>query len=171
MLNLLTKTIANMVTLLNLIFGSLSLFHTLSHNYQTAAILILLAVLMDGLDGRVARRLNAESELGKELDSLCDLVSFGVAPAFLIYTQAFSQPYPTLGIVAAIFFIVCGALRLARFNILNIKDYFIGVPITIAGMLLAIVSLLTAYLGSLIILFIVLALAILMVSNFKVPKP
>ncbi len=170
MRNLMTRTVANVVTLLNIILGSLSLVFTLDHNYQIAAILILLAVVMDSLDGRVARKLNAESEMGKELDSLCDLVSFGVAPAILLYTQVLAQPFEILGTLAVILLIVCGALRLARFNILNIKEYFLGVPITLNGMLLAVVSLFAAYLDPVIVLLAVFALALLMVSNFKVPK-
>ncbi len=170
MLNLMTRTFANVVTLLNIIFGSLSLVFTLNQDYKTAAILILLAVVMDSVDGRVARKLNAESEMGKELDSLCDLVSFGVAPAILVYAQVLAQPYEILGILSVILFIVCGALRLARFNILNIKEYFLGIPITFSGMLLALISLLAAYVPPVMILLAVFILALLMVSNFKVPK-
>jgi len=170
LLNLMTKTFANLVTMLNIILGSLSLIYTLNHDYKTAAILILLAVVMDGLDGKVARKLDAESELGKELDSLCDLVSFGVAPAILIYSQVLSLHFIILGILVTLLFIVCGALRLARFNVLNISEYFVGVPITFAGMLMAAISLLAAWINPLIIILLVFALALLMVSNIKVPK-
>lgn len=165
-----TRTFANVVTLLNIIFGSLSLIYTLNHDYKIAAILILVAVVMDGLDGKVARKLDAESEMGKELDSLCDLVSFGVAPAILLYSQVLHQHFILLSMLVTLLFIVCGALRLARFNVLNISEYFVGIPITISGMLLAAVSLLAIYINPVIIIILVFVLALLMVSNIKVPK-
>lgn len=170
MLNLLNKSYANTITLLNIIFGSLSLIYTLHGDYTSAAVFILLAVVMDGLDGKVARKLDIMSQLGKELDSLCDLVSFGVAPALLIYAQVLDPYIYSLGTFAAVFFIVCGAFRLARFNVLNISDYFVGIPITLAGFLAAVLSLLAAWLPGNLILVLMLLLAILMVSNFKVRK-
>ena len=121
------------MTLLNIIFGSLSLVYTLNNEYSTAAIFILLAVLMDSLDGRIARKLDISSQFGKELDSLCDLVSFGVAPSLLVYSQVLDPYVYSLGLVAAILYIVCGAFRLARFNVLNMSDSFMGIPITMAG--------------------------------------
>jgi CDP-diacylglycerol--serine O-phosphatidyltransferase len=170
LLELLNKSYANTITLLNIIFGTLSLISTMRGDFNTAAIFILLAVLMDGLDGKVARRLDIMSQLGKELDSLCDLVSFGVAPALLIYAQVLDPYIYSLGVLAAVLYIVCGAFRLARFNVLNISDYFIGIPITMAGAIVAVISLLAAWLPSTLILAILLLLAIMMVSNFKVPK-
>lgn len=170
MLDLLNKSCANTITLLNIIFGTLSLIYTMRGDFNTAAIFILLAVLMDSLDGKVARRLDIMSQLGKELDSLCDLVSFGVAPALLIYAQVLDPYIFSLGVLAAVLYIVCGAFRLARFNVLNISDYFIGIPITMAGAIVAVISLLAAWLPSTLILAILLLLAIMMVSNFKVPK-
>jgi CDP-diacylglycerol--serine O-phosphatidyltransferase len=170
LLELLNKSYANTITLLNIIFGTLSLISTMRGDFNTAAIFILLAVLMDGLDGKVARRLDIMSQLGKELDSLCDLVSFGVAPALLIYAQVLDPYIFSLGVIAAVLYIVCGAFRLARFNVLNISDYFVGIPITMAGAIVAVISLLAAWLPSTLILAILLLLAIMMVSNFKVPK-
>jgi CDP-diacylglycerol--serine O-phosphatidyltransferase (EC 2.7.8.8) len=133
----LSKMFANVVTILNIIFGTLAITYILAQEYRTAALLVLVAVIMDGADGRIARKLDSTSELGKELDSLCDLVSFGVAPAILLYSQVLQSHYHTLGLMVCILFVVCGALRLARFNILNISEYFLGIPITIAGLLLA----------------------------------
>lgn len=170
MLNFINKSYANTITLLNIIFGSLSLIYTIHGSFTNAAIFIILAVVMDGLDGKVARRLDIMSEFGKELDSLCDLVSFGVAPALLIYMQVLNPYLYSLGIIAAVLYIVCGAFRLARFNTLNISDYFVGIPITLAGLLVALVSLFAARLPSNLILAILLLLAVMMVSNFKVPK-
>lgn len=170
MLDFVSKSSANTITLINLLFGSLSLVSTLDQNYRTAAFFILLAMVMDGLDGRLARRLGIISEIGKELDSLCDLVSFGVAPAILLYSQVL-QPFPfMLGLIAAVLYIMCGAFRLARFNVLNIKDYFVGIPITLAGAALAIVSLCSAFIPGYIILVVTIFLAYMMISNFKVRK-
>ncbi len=168
----LSKMFANVVTILNIIFGTLAITYILAQEYRTAALLVLVAVIMDGADGRIARKLDSTSELGKELDSLCDLVSFGVAPAILLYSQVLQSHYHTLGLMVCILFVVCGALRLARFNILNISEYFLGIPITIAGLLLALLSLLISYatVNPTIVLVTVFALSLLMVSNLKIPK-
>jgi CDP-diacylglycerol---serine O-phosphatidyltransferase len=165
-----SKRTANTVTLINLIFGSLSLIATLNDNYDLAAMYILASVVMDGLDGRIARRLGVISDMGKELDSLCDLVSFGVAPALLLYSQVLHTFPSLLGLVAAVLYINCGAFRLARFNVLNIKEYFVGIPITLAGGLLALVSLGAAHLPPYVILGAVLFLAFMMISNIRVRK-
>ena len=170
MLDFMSKSSANTITLINLLFGSLSLVSTLDENYLAAGFFILLAMVMDGLDGRLARRLGIISEMGKELDSLCDLVSFGVAPAILLYSQVL-QPFPfMLGLIAAVLYIMCGAFRLARFNVLNIKDYFVGIPITLAGAALATISLLAGYIPAYLILLTVIFLAYMMISNLRVRK-
>ncbi|HBQ87352.1 MAG TPA: CDP-diacylglycerol--serine O-phosphatidyltransferase [Syntrophomonas sp.] len=173
MASLIFRNFNNIITLFNLLFGSLSILYTIEGEYGYAAISIILAVVMDSMDGRVARKLHTASELGKELDSLCDLVSFGVAPSILIYTQvfgSFNSLIAKVAIVAALLYIICGALRLARFNVMNCKDFFLGVPITLAGALMAVISFFSAVIPELVILVIILTLAFLMVSNFKVPK-
>lgn len=170
MLDFMSKRSANTVTLLNIIFGSLSLVSTLHMNYKAAALFILVAVVMDGMDGRIARRLGIISDIGKELDSLCDLVSFGVAPALLLYSQIlYSFPY-LLGLVVVVIYIMCGAFRLARFNVLNIKEYFVGIPITLCGAILAGVSLLASSIPNYLIFLIVICLSFMMISNLKVRK-
>ena len=169
-MDLISKSFANMLTLMNLVFGSMAIISVLHLNYTGAVIYILLAAFMDGMDGKIARRLGVASELGKELDSLCDLVSFGVAPAVLLYSQVFLDSYPMLGLVAVLFYIICGALRLARFNVLNISEYFLGLPITLAGFLLAIVSLFASIIYPVIILLSVVFLSIMMISNIKINK-
>lgn len=161
--------IPNIITLSNLLLGILSLLYTMNQQYQTAAILILAAVFLDGMDGRIARRLNVETNFGKELDSLCDLVSFGVAPALLVYDK-YLQEIGFFGLLIALSFALCGAVRLARFNVMNIKTYFIGVPITIAGGIMAITILLSSILPAFIFPYLTVSLAYLMVSNFKIPK-
>ncbi|MDD4802771.1 MAG: CDP-diacylglycerol--serine O-phosphatidyltransferase [Syntrophomonas sp.] len=169
MLDFVNRSCANTVTLFNIVFGSLSLVSTLNGDYKSGAVFILLAGIMDGMDGRIARKLGMISEMGKQLDSLCDLVSFGVAPAILLYDQVlYSVPY--IGLTAAIVYIMCGAYRLARFNVLNLSGFFLGVPITLAGAFLAVVSWFAGHLSVYLILAIVVGLAYLMVSNIKIRK-
>jgi CDP-diacylglycerol--serine O-phosphatidyltransferase len=162
--------IANLVTIMNIIFGTLSLVCTVSGDYKTAALLVLIAVILDGMDGRIARKFDSVSAFGKELDSLSDLVSFGVAPAILIFSQVLQAHYHILGGIIILAYVVCGALRLARFNIMNVSDYFLGMPITIAGLLMAVISLLSYALHPMIIMVSVLALAGLMISKIKIAK-
>lgn len=163
-------SIANIITLSNITFGTLSLLHSIRGHYTTAAAFILIAVFLDGMDGRVARRLSVSSELGKQLDSLCDLVSFGVAPAFLIYLQYTVVYSFEFGVVLTLYFVLCGAYRLARFNILGITDYFLGIPITLAGALMALMALLGNFLSLTMIGIVTFILATLMISNIKVTK-
>ena len=165
----------NVLTLSNLLLGSLSLMWTISGNYRAAAVFILAAMVLDGLDGRVARRLGTCSELGKELDSLADLVSFGVAPALLMFVMLPNRPdemagYSLLLGIASLAFILCGAYRLARFNVLNIHEYYVGIPITIAGSILALLALVIPQVSAWFFIIVMFLFAFLMVSRFKVPK-
>lgn len=174
---MIAKMIPSCFTLANLLMGVLSLMYTLEGEWRMAAIMILGSTILDGMDGKVARRLDAASPFGKELDSLSDLVSFGVAPAILVYALSlkelnfsvagFTVP---IGLLIALGFALCGAVRLARFNVLNITEYFVGVPITAAGSLMALLVLLADRLPSLVLPIAMLVLAYLMVSNIKVPK-
>ncbi|WP_242848943.1 CDP-diacylglycerol--serine O-phosphatidyltransferase [Syntrophomonas palmitatica] len=125
---------------------------------------------MDGMDGRIARRFNSTSEFGRELDSLCDLVSFGVAPAVLLYAQVLDYHTGWLGLLAAVFYIGCGAYRLARFNVLKIDDYFVGIPITLAGALMAFVSIGAQTLGFIFTIISLLIVSFLMISTIRIPK-
>jgi len=162
--------IPNLFTLANLTFGFLSLVLTMNQIYNWAAGMILLSVLMDSLDGRVARRLAVSSEFGKELDSLSDLVSFGVAPAVLTYQAILSDFIGGWGLLIALLFALCGAIRLARFNLLNITDYFVGVPITFAGGLVAFLNLFSQSIAAGIFAVLMVVLSGLMVSTLHVPK-
>lgn len=167
---MLTKIIPNIFTLANLFLGFLALIYTMEGLFQLAATLILISVVLDGLDGKVARRLDATSNFGKELDSLSDLVSFGVAPAILVYAFTLQPNLGLLGLFLAVFFALCGAVRLARFNALNITTHFIGVPITAAGGFMSLLILLGSQLPGWIFALVTLALAFLMVSSIRIPK-
>ena len=133
----------NICTAANLFFGMLSILATYEGDFFYASIFILLALIADGMDGRVARALNAASELGKEMDSLCDLGSFGIAPAFLAYAFCMHN-YGTFGKVAAIIFALCGMWRLARFNVNTsvVHGFFMGLAIPAGGCIVATTTLL-----------------------------
>ena len=143
--------------------------------YVLASIFILIAGLVDRYDGRVARFLQVSSDLGKELDSLADLVSFGVAPSVLIYIlfnlNTFG-PKGILGIILLVAFPICGAYRLARYNTSSFDGVFTGVPITITGCFLAAFALIANYANTpvfLAIIFMILG-AYLMVSKIHLKK-
>ncbi|RIL02192.1 MAG: CDP-diacylglycerol--serine O-phosphatidyltransferase [Proteobacteria bacterium] len=109
--------VPNAVTLGGMFCGFLACIYAASGRFEKAAIAIFIAILLDGLDGRVARKLNATSKFGLEFDSLSDLVSFGVAPAFLIYHWAFLPLADEFGVFICFIYTICAASRLARFNI------------------------------------------------------
>lgn len=119
----------------NLFCGYLSIWCSIRGTFDTAAILIIAAAILDMLDGRIARLTNSASRFGEEYDSLADLVSFGVAPAVLAYSWGLAD-FHRLGWMASFLFVVCGSMRLARFNIQTRvvdKKYFIGLPIPAAA--------------------------------------
>lgn len=142
------RLIPNMCTSSNLVFGMCSILSTYSGNLVWGSIFILLALVADGLDGRTARFFGVASEMGKEMDSLCDLGSFGIAPAFLAWAFVLHN-HGILGIVVAIFFAICGMWRLARFNVNAsvVHGYFIGLAIPAGGNIVAMTTLLFVQLG------------------------
>jgi CDP-diacylglycerol--serine O-phosphatidyltransferase len=107
--------VPNAFTVASICFGLSAIRYGLDGRYQTAVVMIILAGIFDGLDGRSARLLKITSKLGAELDSLADFLSFGVAPAFLIYLWTLHEA-KGLGWALALFYVICAALRLARFN-------------------------------------------------------
>jgi CDP-diacylglycerol--serine O-phosphatidyltransferase len=169
---MITKSIPNLFTIGNLFLGVLSIILAFNDRADGAALLVIIAMLLDGLDGRVARALNVQSEFGKELDSLSDVISFGVAPAFIMYQAAFSTDVSeALAWIVTAIFPICGALRLARFNVIEgIPGYFIGLPIPAAGGVLATLALFSQDLNVYLLLLATLALSFLMVSSIKYPN-
>lgn len=167
----------NLFTSMNLLLGYLSILATVEGRYERAAWAILLSSIFDMLDGRVARLTNTTSRFGVEYDSLCDLVSFGVAPSILIYFAAL-KPFGRIGVVAAVVFALCGALRLARFNVMAEvlpKSYFQGLPIPIASLTLVTATFFAREVGiaidhSVFFLALTACLGLLMVSTFKFPS-
>lgn len=163
------KFLPSLCTVLNLAAGACSLLMTIQHHYRLALLLILIAALFDVLDGLLARLLHSASEFGKQLDSLADLISFGAAPAFLVLLGQLDLARTTAPI-AAILFIICGALRLARFNTNGTNAGFTGMPITAAGSLLALVSLTGDSMRPAVIVILMLILAWLMISRIPFPS-
>jgi CDP-diacylglycerol--serine O-phosphatidyltransferase len=165
----------NLFTSGSLFCGFYSICASMKGDYHLAAIPILIAFVLDGLDGRIARMTNTTSKFGSQYDSLADLVAFGVAPAILVYTWAL-MTYGKWGWLAAFLFITCGALRLARFNVqigLIESKVFNGLPIPGAAAVIATGILLFFKLGgggrfeNPSILIVVVGLSLLMVSSIK----
>ena len=124
----------NLLTLIGVCLGISSIKFALDQNYNVAVIFLIFAAILDTLDGRIARLIKGTSEFGKELDSLTDFVSFGIAPAFILYFWELKN-YGKIGWAITLIFSVCCVLRLARFNLTKIsedaewkRNYFEGVP-------------------------------------------
>ncbi len=165
----------NLVTAGSLFAGFYSMVATLNGNYGTAAVWIFISAICDGLDGKVARLTNTTSQFGVEFDSLADLVAFGVTPGLMMYAWAL-KPFGRLGWLAAFLFVVCGALRLARFNVQVTtveSKRFVGLPIPAAASMVASTVLLFNHFGwpssykKFAIILLIYLLAFLMVSSIK----
>ncbi len=145
----------NLFTTASLFAGFAGILWAVEGRFQWAALAILVSCVCDGLDGKVARMTRASSEFGVQFDSLADLVCFGVNPALLVYLWQTSV-YGRLGMVSSFLFVACGALRLARFNVLAArgggqrpKKFFVGLPIPAAACVLATLVLFSAsYVGT-----------------------
>ena len=169
--------VPNFVTTANLFCGFYAIISTLHQEFVVAAWAILAAGVFDMLDGRIARMAKATSQFGVEYDSLSDLLSFGAAPAVLLYQWAL-EPFERLGWLAAFLFLACGALRLARFNVSSAilpKNYFQGLPIPIAAGMVAtfiIFNKISAWPAGKenFVLFLTFGLASLMVSTIRFPS-
>lgn len=166
------SALPNAFTLGNLACGLISLIMTFQGDYKTACIFILLAGIMDRYDGRIARFLDAASDIGKELDSLADLVSFGVAPSILVFNLYNLTDLGIIGYLLVLIFPLSGAYRLARYNCTEFDGSFMGIPITVAGMLMSLYSFLTLENASNVLLtgILMVLLSYLMISKLKIKK-
>lgn len=149
--------------------GVASILASASDGFALAAILIVVAIFFDGLDGAVARALRVEGPFGEMLDSLCDVIGFVVAPAFLAY-QANLRSYDLVGPGVMFAFIACGAIRLARFPLIKARAYFLGLPTPAAGATLALLSLYANELPTGLLAIATAGLAVLMVTLIRFPK-
>ena len=166
----------NLFTASSIFVGVISIVEASKAHFILASWLILLALVFDGLDGRIARMTNTTSRFGVEFDSLADIISFGIAPAMLLYFFI-GDEYGRFGILVSALYVIFGAIRLARFNISTAKtdpNVFIGLPIPTAAVFISMWVLLfhkyTLENYSIILLFLTLGVAILMVSNFRYPS-
>ncbi|MDR0648206.1 MAG: CDP-diacylglycerol--serine O-phosphatidyltransferase [Synergistaceae bacterium] len=131
------KILPNMITSGSVLCGMFSLMLTYRGHFLPSALILVIAVFFDYMDGRVARSLGGSSAFGEELDSLADALSFGAAPAFLIYAVYVDGSAGMPATLGTAFFALCGVLRLARFNVMHVTGPFQGLPIPAAGMALA----------------------------------
>jgi len=157
------KALPNLITIANLALGFWSIKLIIEGLWYEVVVLIIAAMILDYLDGMVARKLNAVTELGKHLDSLSDLISFGVVPALMCWMIL--PFYSFLSGVLAVFYLWSGAYRLARFNSQNSRDsHFQGLPITAAGPLVAVLCLYCYYIPATVLGVVVFLLAASMIS-------
>jgi CDP-diacylglycerol--serine O-phosphatidyltransferase len=158
-------SVQDLFTLLNAACGMLAAFSAISDQFFLATLFLLSSVVCDYLDGKLGRWLGTPHQFGKELDSLADVVGFGPAPAVFVYTYATPHIWLTLALVL---FVLCGILRLARFNVVNLADEYIGMPITWNGLLIPLsysVGLPTQYYGLVLVLS-----SVLMISPLRIKK-
>ncbi len=151
------------LTLANGASGFLAIYYALSANPVAAIVFVLISAGFDYLDGQVARETNKKNEFGKQLDSLADIISFGVAPAIIVLSTSFSP----LSIVFAITYVSAGAIRLAAFNIQKESNIYYGLPIPAAALLVVGVF----YYFREVAAFALLLTTILMVLKVKIHKP
>lgn len=163
------QQLPNMITFGNLLCGVLAIMLAMDGHFLLSPALIFLAGNLDVLDGILARRLQKDDRFGEALDSLADIISFGIAPALIVY-QRFPQPWPILGWFVAGAYVVCGAWRLARFAAAEKAPFFQGLPITMGGMSLAALLFYPDFWSPYAVALITLVLAILMVSYLRFPK-
>jgi CDP-diacylglycerol--serine O-phosphatidyltransferase len=168
----------NLFTSASLFGGFFAIIAAIQGRYETAAIAILISCVFDGLDGKIARLTHSTSLFGTEYDSLSDLVAFGVAPGILAFQWAL-EPFGRLGWLACFMYVICGALRLARFNVQKNQveaSFFKGLPIPAAACFIASLILFTTAVGGMpesrhiLIIVLVYILSFLMVSSIRYPS-
>ncbi len=167
----------NLFTAASIFSGIFSIVSAINGNFEKAAWLIMLSLIFDGLDGRVARLTNTCSKFGVEFDSLADMVAFGVAPALLLYLFV-GYEFSRFGIVVSALFVIFGAIRLARFNVMTTTSepsVFIGVPIPTAAVFISLLVLLFNKYSfhqdyGVVLLLLAILVSMLMISNIRYPS-
>ena len=160
----------------NVFCGFYAFVAVLNEDFYHAAWAIVVGMIFDGLDGRIARLTKTTSAFGMQYDSLADIITFGMAPAFLAYAWVL-KPFGRLGWMAAFLFLLCAALRLARFNVTKPDihgSYFIGLPspaaaVVVASIVIAFEDWFATRINPFIMVMVIYGLAFLMVSNIKYP--
>jgi len=167
----------NLFTAASIFSGVFSIISAVNGDFEKAAWLIMLSLIFDGLDGRVARLTNTCSKFGVEFDSLADMVAFGVAPALLMYLFV-GHEFGRFGVVVSALFVIFGAIRLARFNVMTVSSepsVFIGVPIPTAAVFVSLLVLLFQKYGfnadyGLVVMLLSILVSFFMVSNIRYPS-
>jgi len=168
--------VSDIISLLKMTSGVLSIISSINHEFRIAAILMIIAIMFDSADGWVARKINRQDKLGfgKNIDSLSDIVSFGMAPAIFLYTSINTTPgiFQIVVILVSLFIVICGVLRLTRYNVIAGKidtTDFIGFPIPGISLIMA-----SFYLSGLynpyVALILGIIISLMMISNIKYPK-
>ena len=168
--------ISDIISLLNMCSGFLAIISSINNNFELAAILMIIAIIFDSIDGWVARKTNRKDDLGfgKNIDSLSDAISFGVAPAIFLYSCINTTPgiYQVIVILVSLMIVICGVLRLTRYNVIadkiDTKD-FIGFPIPGISFILA-TFYLTGLFNPYVALILSVIVSLLMVCNIQYPK-
>ena len=168
--------ISDIISLLNMCSGFLAIISSINNNLELAAILMIIAIIFDSIDGWVARKTNRQDDLGfgKNIDSLSDAISFGVAPAIFLYSCINTTPYinQVIVIIVSLMIVICGVLRLTRYNVIadkiDTKD-FIGFPIPGISFILA-TFYLTGLFNPYVALILSIIVSLLMVCNIQYPK-
>ncbi len=168
--------ISDIISLLNMSSGFISIITAINHNFELSAIFMIFAIMFDSVDGWVARKLNRDDSLGfgQNIDSLSDVVSFGVAPAVFLYTTTSPQSgiMQIIVILVSLFIVICGILRLTRYNVIadHIKTSgFVGFPIPGIAMILA-TFYLSGFYNTFLALILCVLISLMMISNVKYPK-
>ena len=168
--------ISDIISLLNMSSGFLSIISSINGQFELAALLMILAIMFDSVDGWVARKTNRNDELGfgKNIDSLSDAVSFGVAPAVFVYSTINTAPFiiQQIGIIVSLFIVICGVLRLTRYNVIadkiDTKD-FIGFPIPGIAFIISTLYLSGIY-NAYLALILSVVVSLIMISTIIYPK-
>ena len=161
--------LANLLTLANMVFGLIAITEAIKGNFFGSSLCICVAVVFDVLDGKIARKLNITSDFGKYFDSNSDLISFGIAPGLLMYLSVLKQ-FELVGIILSFLYVIGGAFRLARYNANAFDGHYVGLPITIAGLILALSVFTITLLPPIAYLIIIIILFYLMVSKHSFKK-
>lgn len=168
--------ISDVISLLNMASGFLAIIFSINQELNIAAILMIVAIMFDSADGWVARKTNRQDELGfgKNIDSLSDIVSFGVAPAIFLYSCINTTPgiFQIIVVLVSLLIVVCGVLRLTRYNVIAGKidtQDFIGFPIPGISLIMASFYL-SGFFNPYAALILAIAVSLIMISNIRYPK-
>ncbi|MCK9150389.1 archaetidylserine synthase [Methanobacterium alcaliphilum] len=168
-------SIPDLFSILNASFGFLAIVMVINGELILAAQFMLISVIFDSIDGWVARKTNRNDEcgFGKNIDSLCDVISFGVAPGIFLYFATLTQDIRYINILVSLLIVICGILRLSRFNVISdigtIKDKFVGLPIPTTAVVLSSFYL-SGFFTKDISIIIMGTISILMISTIEYPK-